>query len=150
MQVAAAIQNATQRYWDINGKKKRDTTQKSLYFFFFLKRADRIAGNQNVCHQRQVWVKLQLALLLLLLTILQLYHLPPLLPPPVSDSSCLFAWCQPLCAGYYTVLLDFSRYCTVRKKSFTFAFVHFYVLFVWKILQTYDCTVLIVSVGYLG
>ena len=33
--------------------------------------------NQDLCHQCQLWVKLQLALRLLLLTILQLYHLPP-------------------------------------------------------------------------
>ena len=38
-------------------------------------------------HQPQVRVKLQLALHLLLLTILQLYHLPPPSPPPVSSSS---------------------------------------------------------------
>ena len=38
-------------------------------------------------HQPQVRVKLQLALHLILLTILQLYHLPPPPPPPVSSSS---------------------------------------------------------------
>ena len=45
--------------------------------------------NQNLCHQHQEGVKFQLALCLLLLMILQLYHLPPHLPPPVSNSSCL-------------------------------------------------------------
>ena len=60
------------------------------------------------------------ALRLLLLTILQLYHLPPPLPPPVSNSSCLFTRCQPLYASCCTVLLYFSRYCTVRLKMFYF------------------------------
>ena len=82
------------------------------------------ARNQNLCHQRQVCVKLQLALHLLLLTILQLYHLPPLLPPPVSNSSCLFTQYQPLYVNFCTVLLCFSRYFTVRLKVFVF-----YVLF---------------------
>ena len=71
--------------------------------------------NQNLCHQYQAWVKLQLALHLLLLTILQFYHLPP---PPVSNSSCLFTCCQPLYVSCYTVLLYFSRYCTKRLKMF--------------------------------
>lgn len=53
------------------------------------------AGNQNLCHQRQTWVKLQPAPLLLLLTALQLYHLPPL-PSAASNSSCLFTQRQPL------------------------------------------------------
>ena len=44
--------------------------------------------NQNLCHQCQGGVKLQLALRLPSLTILRLCRLPPLLPPPVSDSSC--------------------------------------------------------------
>ena len=39
------------------------------------------ARNQSLCQQCQAWVKLQLALCLLLLMILQLYHLPPPLPP---------------------------------------------------------------------
>ena len=78
--------------------------------------------NQNLCHQYQAWVKLQLALHLLLLTILQFYHLPP---PPVSNSSCLFTPCQPL---YASCLLYFSRYCTEMKNvSFVSVFV-FYVL----------------------
>ena len=70
--------------------------------------------DQNLCHQHPVCVKLQLALCLLLLVVLQLYHLPPLLPPPVSNSSCLFIWCQPPYTSCWTVLL--SRYCIVRLK----------------------------------
>ena len=50
-------------------------------------------------HQCQAWVKLPFALCLLLLTILQLCHLPPPVPPPVSNSSCLFTPCQPLYAA---------------------------------------------------
>ena len=37
--------------------------------------------------------KIQLALHFLLLMILQLYHLSGPLPPPVSNSSCLFTRC---------------------------------------------------------
>ena len=39
----------------------------------------------------------------LLLWTLQLHRLPPLLPPPVRDSSCLFTRCQSLYASRYTV-----------------------------------------------
>ena len=46
------------------------------------------ARNQNLCHQCQAWVNLQLTLHLLLLTILQLYHLPP---PPLLQSVTLLA-----------------------------------------------------------
>ena len=63
---------------------------------------------------------MQLALHLLLLTILQLYRLPPPLPTPVSNSACLFTRCQPLYASCCTGLLYFSRYCTVRFKMFYF------------------------------
>ena len=72
------------------------------------------ARNQNLCHQHQAWVKLQLALCLLLLTILQIYHLPPLLPPAVGNSSRLFTRCQPLDASCYALPLYFSRYCTIK------------------------------------
>ena len=64
-------------------------------------------------------IKIQGYLCLLLLTILQLYHLPPPLSPPVSNSFCLFPQCQPLYASCCTVLLYFSRYCTVRLKMFS-------------------------------
>ena len=46
----------------------------------------------------QVWMKLQFAIYLLLLMIVQLYLLPPPLPP-VSNSSGSFTQCQPLCAS---------------------------------------------------
>ena len=51
---------------------------------------------------------------LLLLMILQLYHLTALLPPPVSNSSCLFTHARPCIPA--TLLLFFSRYYTVRLK----------------------------------
>ena len=87
---------------------------------------------EHAFHQCQVWETLQPALCLLLLTIHQLYHLPPPLPPPGSSSSYLFTWCQTLYASCYPVLLYFSGFCTVRLKCFIF--VCFYVLFVWKVL----------------
>ena len=70
--------------------------------------------NQNLCHQHPVCMKLQLALCLLLLTILQLSHRSPLLPPPVTHLACSLD-ASP-CASCCTVLLYFSRYCTVRLK----------------------------------
>ena len=125
--VAAAVQNAIQCYRVIYDEKKRATTQTSLDHFFKegIGSSNELspARNQNLCHQRQAWVKLQLALRLLLLTILQLYHLPPPLPPPVSNSSCLFTRSQPLYASCCTVLLYFSRYCPVRLKMFSLFFV---------------------------
>ena len=66
---------------------------------------------QSLCHQRQVWVKLQLALHLLLLLTLQLCRLPPPLPPPIRNSSCLVTWYQPLYASCCIGLLYFSRLC---------------------------------------
>ena len=63
-------------------------------------------------------VILQLALHLLLLTILQLCHLSLPLSPPVSSSSCLFPPCQPFCPSCYTVLLYFSRYCKIMSLLF--------------------------------
>ena len=39
-----------------------------------------------------------------IVTILQLYHMPPPLPPSIKNSSCLFSWCQPLYASCLTVL----------------------------------------------
>ena len=65
---------------------------------------------RHALHHCQVWAKLQLALPLLVLTVLQLSHLPSLLLPPVSDASWLFIQCQPLYASCCTLLLYFSRY----------------------------------------
>ena len=56
---------------------------------------------EHVFQQCQAWVKLQLALCFLLLMILQLYHLPPPLPPPITNSSCLFNPCMPAVVLYY-------------------------------------------------
>ena len=63
--------------------------------------------NQSFAINIRCWVRLQPGLHLS--TALQLYHLPPLLPPPVSNSSCLITWCQPLYASCCTALLYFSR-----------------------------------------
>ena len=49
-------------------------------------------------------------------------HLPPPLPPPGSNSSCQFHWCQSLYAGSCTELPYFSSYCTVRFKMFSLFF----------------------------
>ena len=51
--VAAAVQNAIQRYRVICDEKKRATTQTSLDRFF--KRVDRIESSKepDLCHQRQ-------------------------------------------------------------------------------------------------
>ena len=90
------------------------------------------ARNQILWHQYQAWVKLQLALHLLLLMILHLYHLLSLLHPPVSSCSCLFTWCQSLYARCYGTTVP-SRCYTVRLKMFLL-FLCFYVLFMWKVL----------------
>ena len=81
------------------------------------------------CHQCQAWVKLQFALHLLLLTILQLYHLSPPLPPPVRNSSCLFTGCQPPDASCTTVLFK-VLYCKTNNVFFIFVCLFFmYYLF---------------------
>ena len=74
------------------------------------------ARSQNLCHQREAWVKSQLALRLLLLTILQLCHLPPPLPPPDSNSSCPSTRCQPMCQLLYcTIVLFKVLYCKIQN-----------------------------------
>ena len=67
----------------------------------------------------RMWVKEVSAcpLLALLLTIFQFYHLPPPLPPLVSNSYCLFTRGQPLYASCFSALL----YC--KSKLFSLFFV---------------------------
>ncbi|XP_059778263.1 tigger transposable element-derived protein 1-like [Balaenoptera ricei] len=106
--VAAAIQNAIQCYRVIYDEKKRATTQTSLDHFF--KRVDRIESSKEpepvpsgsgvseiaACPPSPI-ADDPSAL-----------SSPPPLPPPVSNSSCLFTRCQPLDASCCTVLLYFS------------------------------------------
>ena len=103
----------------IHGRKRRATTQTPLVVSSRGHIELNPARNQNPCHQHQVWVTLQLALQLLVLMTLQLYHLPPPFSPPISNSSCLFTWCQPLDASCCIVPLYFSRYCTVKLNIFS-------------------------------
>ena len=112
-------------------RKKRATTQTSLDHIF--KRVDRIESSKEPeplpsasgMSEIEAYPPSPIA------NDLQLYHLPPPLPPPVSNSSCLFTRCQPLYASCCTVLLYFSRCCTVRLKMFSSVFVFvFYALFV--------------------
>ena len=113
MKVAAAIQNVIQCYPGIYDEKKRATTQTSLDCSF--KKVDRIESSKEPEPvPSTAGMESQLALCLLFLMPLQLYHLPPS-PPPVSNSSCSLNT-SPCCS----VLLCFSRYCTFRLKMFYF------------------------------
>ena len=76
---------------------------------------------KHAFHQRQERVELQLALHLLSLTILQLCHLLPPLPPPVSSSSCQFTRCQTQCQlVYWTTVLFKVPYCRIKNDFFNF------------------------------
>ena len=79
-------------------------------------------------HHRQAWVRLQLILCLLLLTVLQLCHLPPPLPPPSVTLVACSLDASHLHASCCTMLLCFSRYCTVRLKMFHFCLFFMYYL----------------------
>ena len=83
-----------------------------------------------VFYQCQAWVKLQLALHLLLLMIFQLYHLPPP-ASPVSNSFTLLAWSldSSPCMPAVVLCLYFSRYCTVRLKMFSFCVYLFFMYY---------------------
>ena len=91
-----------------------------------------LESNLRSINNRSEW-NCNLPFHLQLLRIIQFYHLPPPLPPPGSNSSCLFTRCQSLYASYCIVLLYFSKYCTVKLKTFYFLFA-FSVLYVWKVL----------------
>ena len=110
--------------WWEKKKKKRATTWSSLDHFF--PKVDRIDFSKEPELVPPMSGRSEIAAcphLQLLMTI-QLYHLSPPLPPPVSNSSCLFTrWCQPWYASCCIVLLYFSRYFTVRLKIFYFLFV---------------------------
>ena len=86
---------------------------------------------KRVCHQCQMWGKLQLAVGLLSLTVLQLCRLPPPLPPPGRNSSCLFTRRQP--APVYQLL-----YCTTvlsKIKNVFLLFIYFLCENVINLLQ---------------
>ena len=55
--------------------------------------------------------------------ILQLYHLSPCLPPPVSNSSCLFTQCQPVhascCTIYYCISHSTVQFSSVTQTCLT-------------------------------
>ena len=119
--VAAAIQNAIQCYHVNHDEKKSTTTQTSLDHFF--NRVDRIESNKEPepVSSTSGMSEIVVCLHLLLLTILQLYHLSPPLLPPVSSSSCLFTGCQPLYASCCTILLLFKvLYCKIKNVFFIF------------------------------
>ena len=136
--VAAAVQNAIQCYCVIYDEKKRATAQTSLDRFF--KRVDRIESSKEpepvpstsgmsetaACPPSPV-ADDPSAL-----------PSPTVLPPPVSNSSCLFTQCQPLYANCCTVLLYFSRYCTVRLKCFTFCVCFLCIICVKSIINLFS------------
>ena len=99
---SAAFQNAIQGYRVIYNEKKRATTQTTLDHFF--KRVELNTGrNQNLCHQCQV-SETAACPPSPIADDLQLYYLPPSLPPPVSNSSCLSLDarpCMPAVELYY-------------------------------------------------
>ena len=68
--------------------------------------------SEHVFHHHQAWVKCTWPCLLLLM-ILQRYHLQARLPLPISNSPC-----QPLYTSCCTILLCFLRYCIAWLKMF--------------------------------
>ena len=115
-------------------------------------RCEHVSGSRKIlCHQGQAWMKSQLTLCLLLLMTLQLYHLAPPLPPPVSNSSCLFTCCQPLYASYHTVCFK-VLYCKFENVFFIFCVWFLCIACVKSItnLLPYGTKYFIVLVGYLG
>ena len=105
---------------------QEEKTQTTLGHFF--KRVDRTeSSKQTLGRQHQTRVTLKPVLCLLLLLILQLCHLLPSLPPPVSNF--LSAHSVPaLYASYCVVVLYFSRHCTVRLNTFYFLLIFMYYL----------------------
>ena len=114
-----------------NNERKRAATQSITGLFFFFKRVDRTESSKEPEPVPSTSGMSEIAACphLLLMITLQLFHLPPPLPPPVSNSSCLFTRSQPLSASYCTVLIYFSRYCTISLKIMSFLCVFLYYLY---------------------
>ena len=108
-------------------KKGGATTQTSLDHIFQEGRQNWIPQGFKG-HQGQAWVTLQLALHLLLLRILQLYHLPLPLPSPASNSSYLLTWCQPWYASPGMPAVT-PHYCTFQGTILQDSFFIFFFLF---------------------
>ena len=90
-------------------------------------------------HQPQVRVKLQLALHLLLLTILQLYHLPPPSPPPVSSSSLpVHSVPAPVCPLLYSTTILSKVTVLQDEKCFIFWVCFLYIVCVKSIINLYS------------
>ena len=124
----AAIQNVVQCYRVIYDKKKGASIQTLLDHFF--KRVDKVESSEEPEPVPSTSMsEIAACPHLLLMITLQLFHLPPPLPPPVSNSSCLFTRSQPLSVSYCTVLIYFSRYCTISLKIMSFLCVFLYYLY---------------------
>ena len=130
MRIASDIQNAVQLYPVIHDDKKKKLLSKH-HCIIFSREYLELNPTRNLCHQNQAWVKLQLALHLLLLIIFHLYPLPPLLPQ-VSNFSCLFIRWQTLYASWCTILLYFFRYCTIRFKIFSCFLCLFFMYYLYE------------------
>ena len=120
MKVAAAVQNAIQHYRVIydEKKKKKATTQTSLNHFF--KRVERIVSNKEPEPVPSTSGMSDTSTC----PLSSIADDPSALPTPtssISNSSCLFTWCHPLCASCYTMLLYFSRlYYKIKNVFFIF------------------------------
>ena len=120
--VAAADQNAIQCYRVIYDEKKRATTQTSLDRFF--KRVDRLESSKEPAPEPSTSGMSAIAARppSPIADVPSALPSPTSSPPPVSNSSCLFTRCQPLYASCCTVLLYFSRDCTLRLQMFSLFF----------------------------
>ena len=127
--------------------------QQVLYLRTFKLQAFRDVSLHGHGQSHQLRMTLQLALRLLLQRILQLYHLPRLLPPPVSHSSCLFTQCQPpyaSCSSWTTVLFK-ELYYQIKNVFVCVCLLVMYYLcekYIINLLE-YSTTQPIVLVGYL-
>ena len=123
-------------------EEKRPPTQTSLdgfIKFYLLQIGLNLAGNENLCHQHQAWVRLQLAVCVLLLMVLQLYHLPLSLSPAVSNLLPVHSLSASVCQLLKcTIVLFKTLYCKTENVFSMFAFA-FSVLFLWKALLHHSC-----------